>query len=236
MAGVKYWNWRRASETALKWRWFKLSSFVNPPGQSKVLLTIDICDTRSGRSRFMGINLLTGQLTKMFSLPNVQVGDLTRFITSAAFSPDGTKIAYVTNLSFLPEERTDKFEVWEYDLVKDIHTLLVQLPGTVMGELEIVGYQNNLSNLIIYQYIADGVGYYVGQVKFIDLVTKEVSSEVFQAALDFTLIKQRLTMLHQDFRRPYLAPTKRFGIRCSRNIRRRAKRFYRTWFYTIENS
>jgi len=178
-------------------------------GQGKILLTVDIWQHRDqGGQDLWILDLLTGVENKIFTLPNVQVGEFTRFISSAVFSPDQTKIAYVTHLFDFSEERSDKLEVWEYNLTKDIHTLLVQLSGVVMGELEVVGYQNDLSKLILYQYTADGAGYYTGQVRFINLASKEISENGFQIAMD-TYFNQTSV---SDYRiktlgRPYLAPT-----------------------------
>ena len=128
------------------------------------------------------VNALTSQSKEVFTLPNAEAGDgVVRYLASAQYNFDQSKIAYATILT--DGQKNTGLEVWEYDLVKDLHILISKIGGGTMDTVDIVGYSSDEDYLVVYQYSNDGSMIDLGQVKMINLETKEVDSNIWQQAI-----------------------------------------------------
>jgi hypothetical protein len=146
-------------------------------------------DKENGAKEVFELTLETGEINKVFSLSNFQIDSKRKFITGAVYSADKQKIAYSTNLYDEEKAETSEIgstsiEVWEYDIAKDMHTLITNVNGGVYSGLKMLGYDSLQENIIIYQFVADGAGSELGRVYFINIEQGIMDKDSFQLALD----------------------------------------------------
>lgn len=147
-------------------------------------------DKENGGKKLLEIELSTGSIKEVFQLPNFKVGDKARYISTAAYSPDNNFIAYTTNIDGLEikdgnENRGPEYvEIWEYDINKDIHTLITQVDGGVYFGLDLVGYSSKQDYLIVYQYTGDASGISFGDTYFVNLHDQSIDKSTIPSALE----------------------------------------------------
>ncbi|MFH1667948.1 MAG: hypothetical protein ABH884_02930 [Candidatus Komeilibacteria bacterium] len=159
------------------------SILTKQSNQSTLLVTTryDANIKHSAQTLFL-VDVMTGLSEEVFTLPNVEVGDGdVRYLASAQYNLDQSKIAYATILT--NGENNTGLEVWEYDLVKDLHILISKIGGGTMDMVDIVGYSSDEEYLVVYQYSNDGSLVDIGQVKLIDLNSKEINNNIWQQAI-----------------------------------------------------
>ncbi|MFW0862524.1 MAG: hypothetical protein ACKKL6_02970 [Candidatus Komeilibacteria bacterium] len=169
-------------------------------------------DKDAGGTELYELYLETGDVAEIFSLPNKEVNNQRKFITGAVYSLDKSKIAYSTNLYSdesleLLEGGSKSVEIWEYDTVKDIHTLVADVSGGIYSGLKILGYDNSQENLILYQFNADAGASVLGRVQFLNIAEGVIDKDSFQLALDnyFSQVDEENKIKTAGY--PYLSPS-----------------------------
>ena len=159
--------------------------------QDSVLLVKDFWqDKDSGGQKLMKMEIATGELDEVLKLPNTKVGDLARFITSAVYSPDNNFIAYsvyvfdIEIIDGVGKEGPEYIEIWEYDIVKDIHTLITQIDGGLYMGVNLIGYDSEKKYLIVYQYVGDGPGASFGATYFVNLEDQSIDKITLKTAIE----------------------------------------------------
>jgi hypothetical protein len=128
------------------------------------------------------IDITFGLGEGIFTLPNTVTGDGdTRYVISAEFNLDQSKVAYATVLT--DGDNNTGLEVWEYDRVKDLHILISKIDSGTADTLDVIGYSSEGDYLVVYQYSNDGSLADIGQVKLIDLEDKEIDSNTWSQAI-----------------------------------------------------
>jgi len=158
--------------------------------QESILMIKDYWqDKENGGKKLLQMELSTGAIKEVFQLPSSKVGDSTRYISTARYSPDNNFIAYTTNVYSpkLKEELENRgpeyVEIWQYDINKDIHTLITQIDGGIYFGLDLVGYSSKQNYLIVYQYTGDASGISFGDTYFINLNDQSIDKDTIVDSL-----------------------------------------------------
>lgn len=181
--------------------------------QDAVFLINDFWQNKEvGAKELYELNLKTGDIKEIFSLPNKEVNNQTKFITGAVYSQDKERIAYSTSLYSdesleLTEGRLQSIEIWEYDMIKDVHTLITEINGGIYSELKVLGYDNLQENLILYQFNADAGAIALGRIQFLNIAEGIVDKDSFQLSLDGYFSQKDKKDKIKTAGYPYLSPS-----------------------------
>ncbi len=172
-------------------------------------------DKETGGQDLFELSLETGLVREVFTLPNIKVGDRSKFITGAVYSTDKQRIAYSTNLYSeesleLLEGGSEAIEIWEYDTVKDIHTLIANVSGGLYSGLKVLGYDAMQENLILYQFNADAGASVLGRIQFLSIAEGIIDKDSFQMALDKHFSQENREDKIKTAGYPYLSPSGKY--------------------------
>ena len=156
-------------------------------GAKKVLLIDEyVGDYENGGKHLTVLDMVSGEASMVFELPVEKDGDLARILTDAVYSSDENIIAYLVfvydnnNIYGARAERSKFIEFWEYDINKDTHTLITQITGGLYSGMDLIGYDSQDDNLIVYRYTGDGPGISYGSTYFINLTDGVVDKIIIE--------------------------------------------------------
>ncbi|MCR4280284.1 MAG: hypothetical protein NUV82_02565 [Candidatus Komeilibacteria bacterium] len=166
-----------SDESALKYR---VASRVNHSRSE--ILTIAVMNEMGDGQNLRLYDLITGDISDIFTLPNRTSGQYDRYINSAVYLPNRKIIGYSTYLWDKEKEQARGLEVWEYDLDRGISTLMADISGGIMSRAEVVGYTADAKNMVIYNYVADGNGLAAGEMSLLQRQNKVYSGTAWENA------------------------------------------------------
>ncbi|MBL7022176.1 hypothetical protein ISR92_02585 [Patescibacteria group bacterium] len=172
-------------------------------------------DKETGGQDLFELSLETGDIREVFTLPNIKVGDRSKFITGAVYSADRERIAYSTNLYSeesleLLEGGSEAIEIWEYDTIKDMHTLIANVNGGLYSGLKVLGYDALQESLVLYQFNADAGASVLGRIQFLSIAEGVIDKESFQLALDKHFSQEDKEDKVKTAGYPYLSPSGKY--------------------------